>query len=151
MAGRARDLPTAVADHTESLQLARGLRDAFAAHPQHVGDQFLGHFQLVRRQPVEREQQPAAKLLVDGMVSITHRGLGHLRNQRLRVAKEQVLQTAVAIKFFLDPLARQSICEPGALNDGRVRRRLAAHEKRDADRASLPRPRFLPLPRLQDI
>jgi hypothetical protein len=43
----------------------------------------LGHGQLVARQTVEGQQQPAAELLVDGVVAVAHRGLGHLRDQRL--------------------------------------------------------------------
>jgi hypothetical protein len=40
-----------------------------------------GHGQLVGRQAIEREQQPAAQLLVHRVMTITDRGLRHLRDQ----------------------------------------------------------------------
>jgi hypothetical protein len=46
--------------------------------------------ELVGRQAVEAEQQPAAQLLVERVVAVAHRGLRHLRDQRLRVAQQQV-------------------------------------------------------------
>jgi len=82
-----RDLSSRVADDPEFLQLARGFRDAFTADSEHVGNEFLGHDQAVGRQAVEGEQQPAAQLLVDRVMPIAYRGLGHLCDQGLRVAQ----------------------------------------------------------------
>jgi hypothetical protein len=48
-----------------SLKVTRGHRNAFAAHAQHIRDQFLSHDQLVRIHPVVAQQQPTAKLLFD--------------------------------------------------------------------------------------
>ena len=48
-----RDVATAVINQSRLLQFPGGLRDAFAAHAQHIGDQFLGHDQLIRSEPVE--------------------------------------------------------------------------------------------------
>ena len=42
-----RDVATAIINLSRFLQFACGLRDAFAAHAEHIGDQFLGHDQLV--------------------------------------------------------------------------------------------------------
>jgi len=78
-----RDVPAAVADESGLLQFAGGLRDAFAAHAKHAGDQFLRHDQVIRGHAVERQQQPAAQLLLHGMMPVAGRGLEHLRDQRL--------------------------------------------------------------------
>jgi hypothetical protein len=59
-----RDPATAVVNQSIILQLACCLGHALPPHPQHVCDQFLGHAQLIGRQAVQTEQQPAAKLLV---------------------------------------------------------------------------------------
>jgi len=75
------DVPVAVFDHPEFLQLTGGLADAFAAHAQHVGDQFLGHGQCVARQAVQRQQQPAAQLLVNRMMAVTGRRLSNACEQ----------------------------------------------------------------------
>src|SRR5687768_8828473 len=45
-----RNVPTAVLDQTRVLQVASGFRHAFTAHPKHIGDQFLGHDELVSNQ-----------------------------------------------------------------------------------------------------
>ena len=42
------------------------------------------------------------------------------------------------MNLFFDPLSRQAISVPGALHDRTVRRGLATHEERNADRPSLP-------------
>jgi hypothetical protein len=33
----------------EPLQFSRGIRDALTPYTEHVGNQFLGHIQLIRR------------------------------------------------------------------------------------------------------
>lgn len=58
------DLAAGVADRAYLLQLAGRFRDPFTTHAEHVGYQFLRHCQLVGRQPVQRQQQPTAQLLV---------------------------------------------------------------------------------------
>ena len=58
-----RNLPTVVFDHAKPLQPAGGFPYPFTAYAEHVGDQFLRHGQLVGRQAIERQQQPAAQLL----------------------------------------------------------------------------------------
>src|SRR5205085_7728472 len=49
------DPSPAVADQPKLLQLPRSLGNAFAAHAEHVGDQFLGHGQLVGLQTIEAQ------------------------------------------------------------------------------------------------
>jgi len=41
------------------------------------------------------------------MMAIAHCCLRHLRDQRLRVAQQQYLHPAVAMKLILEPLAAQ--------------------------------------------
>src|SRR5579859_1469772 len=57
------DMTAAVPDQAQGLQLAGRVGHAFAAYTEHVGDQLLRHRQLIRRQPVEAQEQPAAQLL----------------------------------------------------------------------------------------
>jgi hypothetical protein len=49
-----------------------------------------GHNEFVPLQPIQVELQPTAELLIEGMVSVAHRRLGHLSNGRLRVAQQQM-------------------------------------------------------------
>jgi hypothetical protein len=65
---------------------------------------------LLLGQPVQRQQQPAAQLLVHRVMPVADRGLSHLRDQRLRVAQQQMLQLAVAIELILQP--RRSAGKP---------------------------------------
>ena len=60
-----RDLASPVTDQPGVLQLPGSFGDAFTAHAQHVGDQFLGHGEFVRLQSIEAQQQPPAQLLID--------------------------------------------------------------------------------------
>ena len=80
------DVSAVIFDYTLSLQLAGSFCDAFAPDTQHVGNQFLGHGQAVVRQAIHRKQQPAAQLLIDRVVPVADCGLGHLRNQGLRIS-----------------------------------------------------------------
>jgi hypothetical protein len=61
--------------------------DAAARNAEHVGNELLRHQDLVRLQTIEAEEQPPAQLLVDGVMAVAHRGLRHLRDQRLRTAR----------------------------------------------------------------
>jgi hypothetical protein len=47
------NVAAAAMDQSRLLQLSSGLRDAFAAHAQHMSDQFLRHRQLIRGRPVQ--------------------------------------------------------------------------------------------------
>ena len=48
-----RDLPSAVLDDALALQFSGRFGDAFAAHAEHVGDQFLGHGQVIAVQAIQ--------------------------------------------------------------------------------------------------
>jgi hypothetical protein len=47
------DTSTAVFDYAQPMQLASRLGDSLAAHAQHIGDQFLGHDQIIGWQAIE--------------------------------------------------------------------------------------------------
>ena len=83
---------TRIADQTGFLQTERAFGLAFAAHTKHVGNEFLRHHQFIALQAVQAEQQPPAQLLVQRVVAVAHGRLGHLRNQGLGVAQQQVQQ-----------------------------------------------------------
>ena len=70
------DASPAVGNQPSGLQSPRGLGHALASHSEHVRYQLLGHAQLVCRETVETEKQPAAQLLVNGVVTIADRRLG---------------------------------------------------------------------------
>ena len=99
-------LPAAVVDEPGGLQLPGRFGDAFAAHAEHVRHELLRHAELARRKPVETEEQPAAELLVDRVMPIADGRLRHLRDQRLRVAQQQVGGRAVPAEFLEQELAR---------------------------------------------
>jgi len=48
-----RDVPPAVTDQACALQISGGIRDAFAAHAEQAGNQFLRHGQFTAGQTVE--------------------------------------------------------------------------------------------------
>jgi hypothetical protein len=79
------DAATAVMNQAGVMQLARGFRDTFATHTEHIGDQLLGDLKLVRRSTVDLDQQPAAQLLVERVMTIAGRRLRDLREQCLHV------------------------------------------------------------------
>ena len=59
------DLAARISNHALLLQLSGRFRNTFASNSEHVGDEFLCHVQSIRAQPVEREQEPAAQLLIE--------------------------------------------------------------------------------------
>jgi hypothetical protein len=82
-------------------------------------------------QAVERQQRPAAQLLVHRMMPVADRGLGHLGNQGLRVTQQQQqVHLAVAMELVPELLPQQSERVAGALlhdiqeRDAGVRRKL---------------------------
>ena len=54
------DFAPRIPDDAQLLESAGRFRHSFAAHTEHVGDEFLCHRQLRPLQPVQAEQQPAA-------------------------------------------------------------------------------------------
>src|SRR6202521_59477 len=124
-----RDLASLVTDQPGVLQLAGGFGNAFAAHAQHVGDQFLGHGEFVRLQTIEAQQQPSAQLLVDRMMPIAYRRLRHLGDQRLGVAQQEVHGRAETPELILEQSGLEPESMPGALHHRAAGRGLAAHEQ----------------------
>ena len=56
------DGSVAVTDQSGGLQLQSGFSDPGPAHAQHVGNQLLGHAQLVGGQAVQAQEEPAANM-----------------------------------------------------------------------------------------
>jgi hypothetical protein len=54
------DVAAAVMNQAFVVQLAGCFGNAFAAHAEHVGDQLLGHGQIVRGDAIHFDQQPAS-------------------------------------------------------------------------------------------
>src|SRR5882762_5177133 len=133
-----RDLPADIADNTELVQFAGGFGDPFTAHAEHVGDELLGHGQLVGWQAIEREQQPAAQLLVHRVMPIAHCGLRHLRDQGLGVAQQQKLHFPISMELVLELLSDHPVSVAGALHDRPTRGGFTAHNSAMPMRPSLP-------------
>lgn len=66
-------------------------------------------------------------------MAIAHGGLGHLGDQGLRVAQQQVHDRSREIESRLDRRGLQPVADTGALDHGPVGGCFATHEKRDAD------------------
>ncbi len=64
-----------VFDDTGLLEFAGGFGDALTANTEHVRNQLLGHYQVIVLKAVQRQQQPAAELLVNRVVTIADGGL----------------------------------------------------------------------------
>src|SRR5688572_18737791 len=84
-------------------------------------------------QPVQAQEEPATKLLVHRMMAVAHRGLGHLRDQRLREAQQQKLQRAARLELRFQRGGPDPVALAGALHHCAARRGFASHEERDAD------------------
>ena len=91
-------------------------------------------FSCIRRQTVERQQQPAAQLLVDRVMAVANRRLRHLGDQRLGVPQQHVQQIAMTVELVFEALAREPIRRARTLDDRTIRRGFTAHEQRHADR-----------------
>jgi hypothetical protein len=48
------DMTTVVCDHAQSPQYTGSFSDALTTHPEHVGNELLGHRQLIARQTIQR-------------------------------------------------------------------------------------------------
>ena len=99
-----RNATACITNQPSLLQLECGLRHPFATHAEHVGNQFLRHHQICARQAVQAQQQPAAQLLVERMMAVTHRCLRHLRDQRLGIAKQKARDRAESLKLIFHEL-----------------------------------------------
>lgn len=75
-----------VLDKARLLPLERPFSDALPPDAQHVGNQLLGHDEFFSMESIEAQQEPAAQLLIAGVMSITDCRLRNLGNQGLGVA-----------------------------------------------------------------
>jgi len=99
-----RDVAALVADQSGLLQVAGGFSDALAAHAEHVGDQLLRHRQLIGIQPIQAQQQPPAELLIQRVMAVAYRCLGHLGDQGLK-AQESAADATEAHRQQLKHMA----------------------------------------------
>jgi hypothetical protein len=83
---------------------------------QEICDLALCQSQFVAGLAIERQQQFSAELLFYRMVSITHRRLADLREQRLNVSKYQPAQLTVAIELILQHAGRHAVSCSGTLD-----------------------------------
>src|SRR5690606_8979105 len=72
------DAAAAVIDDAEPLQLLRRHRHAFAAHAEIAGNALLGGENAAARNAVQHLQQPAAQLLLHGVMLVAGRALRDL-------------------------------------------------------------------------
>jgi hypothetical protein len=125
-----RDAPPGVLNETSFLQLERALGDAFATNAEHVGNKFLRHHQFATLQPIQAQQQPAAQLLIEGMMPIAYRGLRHLRDESLGVSQQQVKSRPSLIEFRFHEGRPQPTSQPRALHNCAAGGGFTPHEKR---------------------
>ena len=132
-----------VRDQSAELQLARCNDHRFTSYAQHVGDALLRHVQLDGIRTVEGEQQPAAKALVERMVTVARCRLRRLHEQRLDIAQQDALQRAGPLELALQDVRGKPHCAAAALH-GRSGIGLGiAQHQRDTDAAFLPDERNL--------
>ena len=65
---------------------------ARAAHPEHHGQELVHERQIVPVHPVVAHQQPAGEALLDGVAAVRQSRVGHLYVERLRIAKQMLVQ-----------------------------------------------------------
>src|SRR5476649_1676695 len=129
------DATTAVMDQTGVMELSSRFRDPFATHAQHVGDHLLRRVDFVGRRTVNLDQQPAAQLLAQRVVTVARSGLRNLRQQRLHVQQHQAAQEIRAIELFTQRAGAHAISKTRALNLNAGRHGIAAGEDRNAGHA----------------
>ena len=143
------DVAAAVADDPRELQFERGGRDAFTAHTQQAGQQFLRHDQGFGGQTVQPQQEAAAQLLVDRVVAVADRRLRHLGDHGLGVAQQNFEHRATAVDLVLDRLRTQPVGLSRVLHHRLAGRGAAAHEDRNPDHAVVAHHRDLGRPAVQ--
>lgn len=86
-----------------------------------------GCHELVARETVSAQEQPAAQLLVQRVVPIAGGGLCHLSDKCLGVPAKEVEYRSPAELFFQNTRAEPK-ADPGTVHNGPAGRRLSAHE-----------------------
>jgi hypothetical protein len=69
--------------------------------PKHIGYEFVRHDQFVVLHAIVAQQKPAAEPLLHGMKPVADGCLRDLRDERLRVAQQELLNRTTASKFIL--------------------------------------------------
>ena len=87
-----RDSAADILDQSFFLQMVSGYRNAFASYAEHVGDQFMRHYQLIGLELIVIDKQPAAKLLFDAMEPVADGRLRYLRHEGLGIAEQDALK-----------------------------------------------------------
>ena len=118
-----------VSDQPGILQIDSLTGDGLTLHTEYVGDKLLRHVQLIGRQPVMAQKQPAAQLLLGGMVPVAGGGLRNLGNQSLRVAQHKALEHVASFKLRRHDIGGQTECATGALHNGAIGDAFPAHEQ----------------------
>jgi len=81
----------------------------------------------------------SSSLLVQRMVPVAHRGLRHLRNQRLRVTRRQMLQITACCEFSFQNTRPEPAAVASALHHRTARGAFPAHDLRAKPMRQLPR------------
>jgi len=122
-------------DQAGVVELSCRFRDPFATHAQHVGDHLLRHLKFVGGRTVDLNQQPAAQLLAQRVVTVARGGLRDLREQGLHVQEHQAAQEIRAIELLAQGGGAHAISKTRALNLNAGRHGIAAGEDRNAGHA----------------
>jgi hypothetical protein len=94
-----RDVSASVANQTIILQPECDCRHALSAYAEDSGHEFVSHQDVTGLPMIEAYQQPSAYLLFYRVVTIADGVLRRLRDQYLRITKQQVHQSSRAVEF----------------------------------------------------
>ena len=76
------DVSADVLDKARPLQFGCDFGNPLPANAEHVGDEFLGHDELVALQSIQAQEEPSAKLLIYRVMAVAHGRLRHLGDER---------------------------------------------------------------------
>ncbi len=129
-------MPAHIANYSRVLKSSGGNRYALAPHAEQVRNNFLRQNYLVGLQAIVAEKKPAAKPLLERMQAVADGGLRNMRNQRLRITEQNVLQRAAPRKFVLNNFRFDAERAARNLHDGLIGRGFAAHKQGDSQHAA---------------
>lgn len=122
-------MPARAADQPFGLQHLGRFAHALAAHAEHVREPLVRRHPLAGLLPVQGQQQAATQLLQDRVVAVAGSRLASLRDQRLGVAKEALLDGVAESKPVPDRMgadADTARTESGRAPDSIVRPKAGA-------------------------
>lgn len=114
------------------LERAGRFGDALPPRPQHVGEEFLREPEFIKVYMVLSRKQLAAESLPYGVKAVTDGGLGYLRDERIGVAEDQVVQRPAPVELGLKNSGLQPLARAFGLHHYLVGRSRNAHDQRDA-------------------